>query len=176
MVAEALVDLLKPYCVRIEIAGSLRRGKADVGDVEICYVSKVGDLSKVGELFAAPGLLADAFINELLVGKLAQRLNAEGNATWGNLNKLAVHRATGLPVDLFREPKLEDWFRTLVIRTGPKDFNLRLIAGAKERGLVLHAYGESFSRVDSLEPVQVTSEKHFLELCGFDWIEPKERR
>jgi DNA polymerase/3'-5' exonuclease PolX len=145
--------------------------------VEVCYVSKVGNVSRIGELFPVMGALADVFINELLTMKLAQRQDVDGRSTWGPLNKLALHRATGLPVDLFREPDADDWWRTLVIRTGPKDFNLKLIAGAKDNGLSLHAYGPSFTRMDAPESVvRAESEKEFLELCGFPWIAPEERR
>lgn len=40
-VAEELVAALRPACERLEIAGSLRRGKAEVGDVEILFVPRV---------------------------------------------------------------------------------------------------------------------------------------
>lgn len=36
--ADALIDELKPLCAQVQIAGSLRRGKALVGDVEIVAV------------------------------------------------------------------------------------------------------------------------------------------
>lgn len=34
-IAAALVAELTPYCERIEVAGSVRRGKAQVGDLEV---------------------------------------------------------------------------------------------------------------------------------------------
>lgn len=37
-VAYFLGDMLAPYCWDIEVAGSIRRGKAEVGDVELVYV------------------------------------------------------------------------------------------------------------------------------------------
>jgi DNA polymerase/3'-5' exonuclease PolX len=177
-VASSLIGLIEPYCLpgRCVVAGSLRRGAAEVSDVEICYVSRVGDVNRLGEMFPSEGQLADVFINELLVGKLAQRLSEDDKPTWGPLNKLALHRASGLPVDLFREPDPADWWRTLVIRTGPKDFNLKLIAGAKANGFNLHAYAAGLTRIDNNESVPVESEQHFLELCGFPWISPEDRR
>ena len=39
-VADALIAELSRYCERIEIAGSLRRGKAEVGDLELVAVPK----------------------------------------------------------------------------------------------------------------------------------------
>lgn len=175
-VAHGLIDLLRPYCEPgfLCFAGSLRRGKAEVGDVEICYVSKLGRLHKPGDLFDSPCLLAEEFIQHLMAGKLAQRPNETGHFTWGTWNKLAIHQATGIPVDLFRDTK-ENWWRTLVIRTGPKELNIRLIQSAKERGLNVHAYGQAITRIGTGEAVPCGSEREFFELCGVEYLEPEER-
>ncbi len=177
-VANGLIELLEPHCLAgmLCYAGSLRRGKATVGDVEICYVSKIKPLRKPGEMFESPCLVAEAFIEHLLGGKLEKRLSVDGVFTWGNLNKLAIHKATGLPVDLFREPDAADWWRTLVIRTGPKELNLRLIAGAERQGLRLHAYGPGFTRRETGEIVPCRSEREVFELCGIEYLEPQERK
>jgi DNA polymerase/3'-5' exonuclease PolX len=177
-VANGLVELLEPYCLAgmLCAAGSLRRGRATVGDVEICYVSRTGPVRKPGEMFESPCLLADAFIQHLLGGKLEPRVSRDGITTWGDKNKLALHKATGLPVDLFREPDAADWWRTLVIRTGPKDLNLRLIAGAERQGLRLHAYGPGFTRRETGEIVPCRSERKVFELCGLEYLEPQERK
>lgn len=39
-IAEALIEELRPYCERISIAGSIRRGKQEVKDIEIVAVPK----------------------------------------------------------------------------------------------------------------------------------------
>ena len=52
-VARELCEALKPHCERLIVAGSLRRGKQEVGDVEILYIPKRG-LGKDGELFEKP--------------------------------------------------------------------------------------------------------------------------
>ena len=39
--ARSLVTFLEPYCDRIEVAGSVRRQKADVGDIELVLVPKL---------------------------------------------------------------------------------------------------------------------------------------
>ena len=36
--ADELIVVLKPYCIKIEIAGSVRRKKEQVKDIEICIV------------------------------------------------------------------------------------------------------------------------------------------
>ena len=51
-VARELCEALKPHCERLIVAGSLRRMKQQVGDVEIVYIPKIRkyqiDLLKVG--------------------------------------------------------------------------------------------------------------------------------
>jgi hypothetical protein len=47
-------------------------------------------------------------------GVLERRKNTIGRETFGPLNKLMRHRASGIPVDLFCEPSLPDWWRSLV--------------------------------------------------------------
>ncbi len=42
-VAEEIVERLKPCCLRIAIAGSLRRLKKQVGDIEILFVPRMTD-------------------------------------------------------------------------------------------------------------------------------------
>ncbi|MFH1640834.1 MAG: hypothetical protein ABIA66_02590, partial [Candidatus Omnitrophota bacterium] len=38
--AEDVVRLLRPYCTRIEIAGSIRRTRSEVSDIEIVCIPK----------------------------------------------------------------------------------------------------------------------------------------
>lgn len=186
-VADGLIALLQPYCAGsassqsaqgagdyIVAAGSLRRGKLLVGDVEILYVPKIGPVRRPREMFESEGSLADIMIDELVLeGKLAHRPNQNGGFTWGAQNKLAIHKATGMPVDLFAT-SIERWFVSLVIRTGPRDLNLRLIKSAGERGLKLHAYG-GIEDASSGETFFPKSEREVFELCGLRYLEPEER-
>ena len=41
-ITERLVSILAPFCERIEIAGSLRRLKPEVGDIELVVIPKLG--------------------------------------------------------------------------------------------------------------------------------------
>jgi len=155
------------------IAGSLRRQKPEIGDVEILYAPKIGMVKWPGEMFESEGSVADHALNSLVGHKLAKRRNAEGHFTWGHLNKLATHIATGMPVDFFATTR-DNWFVSLVIRTGPKAFNIALIESAKKRGLQLHAYG-AFSQIGTGEPIFPRSEREVFELAGMPWLEPEDR-
>jgi DNA polymerase/3'-5' exonuclease PolX len=139
--AEELAAELAPRCERIEIAGSLRRGKANVGDIEILYVPRMDQVHVPGELFPKSGSLADELIEDWLArGVLTKRFNINGNAAWGALNKLAVHAGSSIPVDLFATTA-ERWFVSLVVRSGSKEMNTTLAGSALRRGMQLHMYG-----------------------------------
>ncbi len=175
-VGNALLERLRGHCKPdcCVIAGSLRRQKREVGDVEILYVPKIGLIQLPGEMFESEGSEADYAINGLLrAGKLAKRLNKDGHAAWGSLNKLAVHVATGMPVDFFATT-WDNWFVSLVIRTGPKELNVALIESARKRGLQLHAYGV-FSQIRTGEPVFPRSEREVFDLAGLNYLTPEER-
>lgn len=182
-VAKELCDLLRPHVATwpdntpcLIVAGSLRRRKAEVGDVEILFIPKLGAGAK-SDLFseAKPADLTELAIGQLLSsGVLAKRPNKEGNPTWGPKNKLAVHVASGIPVDLFATTEA-NWFVSLVIRTGGKDTNLILTHTARKLGFTLHAYGDGVSSLTGDAKIPATSERHVFQLCGVNYLEPWER-
>ena len=174
-IATELVAQLQPRCEQICIAGSLRRGTADVGDIEILYVPRMGQVRVPGELFSQSDSLADELLEEWLTkGVLTKRPNINSISSWGRQNKLAVHKATRIPLDLFAT-SADRWFVSLVVRTGSKDTNVRLAASALRRGLKLEAYGGVISRADTGERVQPQSEREVFELCGVPYLEPSQR-
>jgi DNA polymerase/3'-5' exonuclease PolX len=52
--ADCLVKAIAPYCERIEIAGSVRRKKADVKDIEIVAIPRWEERPDMSSLFAEP--------------------------------------------------------------------------------------------------------------------------
>lgn len=174
-VAREMSAALKPCCKpeRLIVAGSLRRRRAEVGDVELLYISEL--VEKRDGLFDRSNASAvDEKLEAMLAdGRLAKRKNVNGSEMWGAKNKLALHVASGIPVDFFSTNE-ECFFMSLVIRTGPKDFNLRLIESARKRGLKLHAYGV-FERISNGENIVPKSEREVFEIAGMVYREPWER-
>jgi DNA polymerase/3'-5' exonuclease PolX len=68
-IAQKYVELLRPYCKRIEIAGSIRRQRPEVKDIEIVCIPKRAPLNgglfgyTPDELVTHPGF--DEIINSL---------------------------------------------------------------------------------------------------------------
>jgi DNA polymerase/3'-5' exonuclease PolX len=176
-VADELVEALTPRCEQICIAGSLRRGKAAVGDIEILYVPRIGQVRSPGELFPKRGSLMDELLDEWLAKRvLTKRPNKNGVTAWGQWNKLAQHTAAGIGVDFFTTTA-EHWFISLVVRTGSEEMIKRLTDRAPARGMKLHAYGTHgmIERLATGEQIIPKSEREVFELCGVPYREPKER-
>lgn len=172
-VARELCRWLKPECERLIVAGSLRRGKAEVGDIEILYIPHTR--------VVADGLFdervvsqVDELLTQLIArGLLEQRRTIAGAVTWGAKNKLARHVATGMPVDFFAADAA-NWFNYLVCRTGSAENNVRIAAAAKARGWHWHPYGTGFTD-ERGRPVSVTSERDVFTLLELPYLEPHQR-
>lgn len=175
-VAKVLCDCFKGSCERLIVAGSLRRRKAEVGDVEILYISRRTKVPKV-ELFGEqPEADEMEFAIERLLtcGTLEKRPSKIGVFTWGPENKLAIHRPSGIPVDLFATDS-KRWFNALVCRTGGKDNNLLITTTARRQGWSFEAYGSGFHKLDGSERHDTTSERDVYEFLGLPYREPWER-
>lgn len=103
-IAGQLVRELSPACRRILVAGSLRRGRPQIGDIEIVAISD-GDA------------LLDATDAWLASREVSKRLKSNNTAiAWGARFRAMVW--CGVPVDLFVTTP-EQWGLISVIRTGP---------------------------------------------------------
>lgn len=179
-VAKELLETFLPacepsYCV---IAGSLRRRKETVGDIELLYIPRLQFRYDPADMFASViANLADDVIRYLeAVRELERRKNILGRQSFGPENKLMLHRRSGIGVDLFSTLP-ECWWNYLVCRTGPAELNTEIARRAKARGWMWNPTGEGFSRPDGLgrESVRMNSEREVLEFVGFKYCEPWER-
>jgi DNA polymerase (family 10) len=173
---EVLAELV-PACEegRVVVAGSLRRRKEWVGDVEIVYVSRMEerpvDMFKTQPVAVA----AEAIARLEKAGVLAKRQGVNGQTSYGNQNKLMVHVRTGVPVDLFATCETS-WFNYLVCRTGPAELNTRIATLAKAKGWSWAPYGSGFNSEDGSKHHPVNKEADVFEFVGLEFLEPKDRR
>jgi len=171
-VCRDLVKQLGPVCERLIIAGSLRRRKEEVGDVEILFIPKTGTVYTTS-LFGEQGSLADAHIEDMITtGRLIKRPNKNGGFTYGAKNKLMIHAASGVPVDLFTATEV-NWWNYLVCRTGPAESNARIASLAIAKGFRWSPYGAGFTEGRRIIPMN--SEREVFAFVGLDYLEPWER-
>ena len=170
-VANEMVYALSPYTARIIIAGSLRRRRPIVGDVELLFIPTL-ERCRVG-LFVEDVEVVDPAAREIdqlrEEGIISHRFSAAGVKAWGKQNKLAIHCATGIPVDFF-STSLQCWFNYLVCRTGPSASNMRVAEAARAKGWQWNPYGPGFSR--GQEAHEITSEKDVFDFVGLQYHDP----
>ncbi len=133
-VASEVRAWLAPACDRIEVAGSVRRGKADVRDLEIVAIPRRAGRPVFGQPPLAPldALLAD------LVRQWHLRWDRETPRN-GPKHKRLVHDSTHQRIDLFLTTP-ENWGNILAIRTGDADFSRLLVTKRTEGGLMPYGY------------------------------------
>jgi len=130
-VAIDIRDVLDGSCHRIEIAGSIRRGKPEVGDIELLCVPKYAP-----DLFGDAGeSLLDSLITDEIAGGFLESRGAVGPK-----NKLLRHVRTGIPLDVFSTTE-ENWGMAMFVRTGPAEWNIRAMQRFRDLGMRGHAYG-----------------------------------
>ena len=169
-VANEILEWLKPYCSRIIVAGAIRRRKPNPNDIEILCIPKESD----NLLPYNPDWLNTCILGLINNKKLNYRLNSKGSRVYGPKNKLLVHCPSGIPVDIFSTTEV-NWWVSIVVRTGPKESNIKICMEAKKRGLKFHAYGDSFTKADGSKIV-CHSEKEVFETAGLPYLPPERRR
>lgn len=174
--AKRVILEIEPFCEMLIVAGSLRRRKEEVGDVEIVYVPKMERVMRVAQsdfLASPPPVFSnqvDKKLAEMIqTGKLLKRCNSLGSEIWGDQNKLARDPETRIPIDFFscEEPH---WWSLVVCRTGGKQNNIRLCAAAKEKGWHWNPYLGFWDQEGTL--IKPESEQHVFELVGIPYKEP----
>jgi DNA polymerase/3'-5' exonuclease PolX len=176
-VADEIYKLLLPYCERLKVAGSLRRGLSHVSDIEFLAIPQYykipvtlfGDETKVD--------LVDEQLNKwITAGYISKRLSVRDTECWGPFNKLAVHTDSGIPVDFFSTSP-EKWWNALVVRTGGKRSNLALTMAANKKGYSFEAYGSGFHKLtDHSKRVEMGSEKEIFDFVGLPYWPPNRRK
>ena len=122
-IAVELVSKLIPYCDKIEVAGSIRRGKGEVRDIDIVAIPNEEKMLDRG-----------FFGIHHVIGSLSETAPHGGAAYIA----FSYHRAS---VDLYLADA-SSWGTLLLIRTGSKEHNINLCTMARDRGWHLHASGE----------------------------------
>ncbi|BCJ26999.1 PHP domain-containing protein [Actinocatenispora sera] len=182
--AESIVDRLAPLADRCTYAGSLRRGKETVGDIDILAAA-----ADSGPLMAAFVALPEAD-TVLVRGETktsirtalhpAAALPAAGAGTQtdpdhtgtGGASTAAAGGASaagGLQIDLRVVPQ-EVWGAALQYFTGSREHNVRVRELAVHAGLKLSEYGLFHAETDEL--IVAGTEQEVYERLGLQWIPP----
>jgi DNA polymerase/3'-5' exonuclease PolX len=162
-----IIDALAPGCQRIEPAGSVRRCRPEVGDLEIVCIPR-----PTLDLFGNPtGSLLDLILADLVIAKRLIRGDKNGD----KYKNFYIPAFTGLKLDLFITTP-ECWGVNFTIRTGSAEFSHKLVTPKWQGGFLpgdLRVAGARVWRGDEVVPTN--EELDLFELLELDWIEPKDR-
>ncbi len=148
--AEAIIKKLEPYCKRIEVAGSVRRKRPWVNDIDMVIIPK--DLWNLH--------------NEIL--NLCRPHPAK--MTGAKIMRIEVNSTQ---VDIYFADE-KTWATLLLIRTGSKENNIRLCSLAKKRGWHLAASGDGLFN-ERGERIAGDSEQSIYQALGLGYQQPWER-
>lgn len=155
-IALRVLEELKPHCTRIEIAGSLRRKKNEVGDIEIVIIP----------LPYSTGLLESGIAT--VINKWEK---VKGELEYGKTKYTQRILPEGIKLDLFIAEE-GNWGSIFAIRTGSAKYSHKVLAngwvrqGFKSQDGYLYRNGEKY---------EVREEKDLFRLIGIPYMNPEDR-
>lgn len=160
VIAEVIFNSLKDLegVQKIEIAGSLRRAKETIGDIDILIAAEEEHIPNLFEVFTTHERVTE------ILGK--------GDT------KSSVRTTEGRQVDL-RIVKAENFAAALMYFTGSKEHNVALRSRARDRGMSLNEYGlfklqeDGETNWDAPQPFETESD--IYKLLGLNWVPPELR-
>ncbi len=168
-VAVEIITDLNPFCERIAIAGSIRRNRPLVSDIELVVIPKYeivpsGFFDTIDTCLLTQHLMRSA--------KYQMRLNKNGYRIFGEKNKLMLYK--GVPVDIFTATE-DNWVMLYFIRTGGAATNQRIARRAIQVNKALKIYEGGFLDNATGDIYRVRSEEEIYDILGLAYEEPHSR-
>jgi DNA polymerase/3'-5' exonuclease PolX len=159
-IAERVKSELAPHCERIEIAGSIRRRKPEVGDIEIVCIPRTCEIG----LFLGSEIEIDPGFCHRVEHWPAIKGKPTGKYTQRQL-------PDGIVLDLFMATR-DNWGLIYAIRTGSADYSHHVLASAWVRAGYHSMDG---MLVKDNHKIPVREERDLFALIGLPWADPWER-
>jgi len=162
-IASRLVERLEPYCERVAIAGSVRRKRPEVKDIEIVALPK---LQQATNLFGEAVKTYD----------LLDGVSGLGRFIKSGPKYKQIALPEGINLDLFCVIPPAQWGYLFAIRTGPAEFSKRLVTARKFRGwLPSHAKPVDGVIMSGKRIIEMPEEQDLFGFCGLPFVKPEDR-
>lgn len=168
--ASKIVGALMPGCERIEVAGSIRRKKETVGDIEIVAIPTCQT-----DLFGQPNDEAPTLLDQIL-GSLIMDERIKRGQRWGQKFR-QFHPAAqpDITVDLFLVTA-ESWGVQLMIRTGSAEFSRKAVTQQHKGGFLHNDCHIHNGRVwYHGREIETPEEADVFKWLNCGWVEPCQR-
>lgn len=168
--ASKIISALAPGCERIEVAGSIRRKKETVGDIEIVAIPIV-QRNLLGEPTENFPTLLDQILGSLIMDERIKR-----GQRWGDKFR-QFHPAAqpNITVDLFLVTP-ESWGVQFMIRTGSAEFSRKAVTQQSKGGFLHNDCHIHNGRVwYHGRDVQTPEETDVFKWLNCGWVEPCKR-
>jgi len=149
-IAVRVVEQFSPHCEKIKVAGSIRRQRPEVNDIDLVLI---------------PSDRAMLDYNLMSLGK-------DGTMKMSG-PKIARVAMKEIDLDVYYATE-EIWATLLLIRTGSKKSNIRLATAAQRKGWRLAASGDGLFN-EKEERIAGDTEQSIFSALGIHYLEPWER-
>lgn len=154
-------ELFSPHSLRIEVAGSIRRKRPEVGDLELVCIPKFH--TDPEDLFEEKTERDPKFVQA--VNKLP-RLKGNG---YGKYVKISIEEHD-IHLDLFITTP-QQWGVIFMIRTGSAEFSHRMVYQIKPRFKV----EDGFLKDEAGKIIPCYQEEDFFNITGMEYLPPEKR-
>lgn len=178
-IAQKLVDSLRPYCERIEIAGSIRRGRTEVGDIELVAIPKMERRLLVRTLFGEQHTNVNLLHEQLDILLKSEKIyQPPDSPAWGEKYRkftLTSQKGGFFKIDLFMATP-DNWGLIYLIRTGSAEFSEWAVTQAHKWGPLPPGYQVAGGQLwFNDQPIPCPEEQTYFDLLGIPFVEPQNR-
>ena len=175
--AESVVSWLAPACERIELAGSIRRERSEVNDIELVCVPKRDPFDRLSLILIQ--------LDDLALLTAGPKSKGQDKVPHGpryyrlQTHPRAFRDTPPIQVDVFAVLRPAEWGVIYTIRTGSKDFSKWMVTEALNRGFQVRD-GQLFKIHKNEQPwrfekIPCPEERGFFTALGLSWVEPRDR-
>lgn len=149
-IGDEVLEKIRPYIIKGQIAGSIRRKKPNVHDIDLVIVPK------------------DNFMAMINIKNVIKNY---GSIELAGQKIIRVKGKEKLEIDCYIATE-KNFSTLLLIRTGSKEHNLKIAKKCLKKGFRLK---HNLGIVDSKGDVIADTEKKIFEILGFEYLEPEKR-
>lgn len=164
-IARHMVKVMNPWFDRLEIAGSVRRKREDVGDIELVGIPSQYTMGGIDHAINAYGQPPVLRYREAAHGGLVAR---------GERYRALYEPDAKLNVDLFIVRPPAQWGLIFCLRTGPAEFGKNLLMRLRSRNL--QAKDGRILSIGTRGTLNTPEEEDVFRLADLEFIPPEDRR